>query len=119
MVNKKFQLYKLIKVKININDDKELYRNKPEEKLGILEINEREKVDIEIQLVDRSNIQERLLYYFSKICSNEINRGDEYKKAKSSKCSGYNLWKDNNQRAIFKKLAERSKKDGKGASVNT
>ena len=36
-----------------------------------------------------------------------------------SKCSRYNLWKDNNERAIFKKLGERSKKDGKGASVNT
>ena len=35
------------------------------------------------------------------------------------KCSGYNPWKDDDQRAIFKKLAERSKKDGKGTSVNT
>ena len=72
--------------KIKINEDKELFRGKPEEKLGILDleldINENEKVDIEIQLVDRSNIQERLLYYFSKLYSNEIKRGDDYEKAK-------------------------------------
>ena len=72
--------------KIKINENKELYRTNPEDKLGILdlelEINEREKVDIEIQLVDKSNIQERILYYFSKLYSNEINRGDDYKKAK-------------------------------------
>ncbi len=72
--------------KIKINEDKELFRDKPEEKLGILDleldINEKEKVDVEIQLVDRSNIQERLLYYFSKLYSNEIKRGDDYDKAK-------------------------------------
>ena len=72
--------------KIKINEDKELFRDKPEEKLGILDleldINEKEKVDVEIQLVDRSNIQERLLYYFSKLYSNEIKRGDDYEKAK-------------------------------------
>ena len=72
--------------KIKINEDKELFRNRPEEKLGILDleldINENEKVDVEIQLVDRSNIQERILYYFSKLYSNEIRRGDDYEKAK-------------------------------------
>ena len=72
--------------KITINDDKELFREKPEDKLGILDleldINDREKVDIEIQLVDRSNIQERLLFYFSKLYYNEVKKGDDYKKAK-------------------------------------
>ena len=72
--------------KITINDDKELFREKPEDKLGILDleldINDREKVDIEIQLVDKSNIQERLLFYFSKLYYNEVKKGDDYKKAK-------------------------------------
>ena len=44
--------------KITINDDKELFRERPEDKLGILDleldINDSEKVDVEIQLVDRS-----------------------------------------------------------------
>ena len=72
--------------KITINDDKELFREKPEDKLGILDleldINDSEKVDVEIQLVDRSNIQERLLFYFSKLYYNEVKKGDDYKKAK-------------------------------------
>ena len=66
---------------IKINNDKELFREKPEDKLGILDleldINNREKVDVEIQLVDRSNIQERLLYYFSKLYSNEVKKGED------------------------------------------
>ena len=72
--------------KITINDDKELFRERPEDKLGILDleldINDSEKVDVEIQLVDRSNIQERLLFYFSKLYYNEVKKGDDYKKAK-------------------------------------
>ena len=44
--------------KIKINETKELYREYPEEKLGILDleaqINEKEKIDIEIQLIDRN-----------------------------------------------------------------
>lgn len=72
--------------KIKINEDKEIYRNKPEDKLGILDleldINDKEKVDVEIQLIDKSNIQERLLYYFSRLYSNEITRGSDYEKAK-------------------------------------
>ena len=72
--------------KITINDDKELFREKPEDKLGILDleldINDTEKVDVEIQLLDRSNIQERLLFYFSKLYYNEVKKGDDYKKAK-------------------------------------
>ena len=72
--------------KITINDDKELFREKPEDKLGILDleldINDEEKVDVEIQLVDRSNLQERLLYFFSKLYYNEVKRGDDYKKDK-------------------------------------
>ena len=72
--------------KITINNDKELFREKPEDKLGVLDleldINDSEKVDVEIQLVDRSNIQERLLFYFSKLYYNEVKKGDDYKKAK-------------------------------------
>ena len=72
--------------KITINDDKELFREKPEDKLEVLDleldINDNEKVDVEIQLVDRSNIQERLLFYFSKLYYNEIKKGDDYKRAK-------------------------------------
>ena len=73
--------------KIIINDTKELYREKPEEKLGILdleaEINEEKKIDVEIQLIEKESFAERLLYYYAKLYGNEIKRGktyDSYKK---------------------------------------
>lgn len=72
--------------KIEINTEKELYRERPEDKLGILdleaEINDREKIDIEVQLIDRKNIIERMLFYFSKLYVNTIDKGDDYLKAK-------------------------------------
>lgn len=36
-----------------------------------------------------------------------------------SKCKGYNPWKDENQRNIYKILTERQKKDGKGTTTDT
>ena len=68
--------------KIEINTEKELYRERPEDKLGILdleaEINNKEKVDIEIQLIDRKNLVERILYYFSKLYVSTIKKGQDY-----------------------------------------
>ena len=73
--------------KIIINDTKELYREKPEDKLGILdleaEINGEKKIDVEIQLIEKESFAERLLYYYAKLYGNEIKRGkayDSYKK---------------------------------------
>lgn len=70
---------------IKINKQKELYREIPEDKLGILdleaEINNEEKVDIEIQLIDRKNLAERMLFYFSKLYTSKISKGIDYKEA--------------------------------------
>ena len=54
--------------KINkINDDKEISRQNPDDKLGILDlqldIDDNEKVDVEVQLIDKHNFIERLIYY--------------------------------------------------------
>ena len=72
--------------KIEINTEKELYRERPEDKLGILdleaEINDKEKVDIEIQLIDRKNLVERMLFYFSKLYASTIDKGKDYIGAK-------------------------------------
>ena len=72
--------------KITINDIKELYREKPEDKLGILDleldVNNKEKVDVEIQLLKRDNFAERLLYYFSRLYANEIKIGQDYDEGK-------------------------------------
>ena len=66
---------------IKINEDKELIRNRPNEKLGILdlelEINKNEKVDIEIQLLNKGNFIERILYYATRLYSSQFKRGDQ------------------------------------------
>lgn len=70
---------------IKINEEKELYREGPEDKLGILdleaEINNKEKVDIEVQLIDRKNLAERMLFYFSRLYTMKINKGINYSEA--------------------------------------
>lgn len=72
--------------KIEINETKELFREYPEEKLGILdleaEVNGEEKIDIEIQLVKKEDFIERLLFYFCKLYKGQIKRGKSYKEIK-------------------------------------
>ena len=79
------RLEKKIK-KMTINETKELYREKPEDKLGILDleldINDKEKVDVEVQLIERDNFAERLLYYFSRLYGGEIKKGKDYTESK-------------------------------------
>ena len=68
---------------ITINETKELYREKPDDKSGVLdlelEINNNEKVDVEVQLIERENFEERLLYYFSKLYGSTIKIGEDLK----------------------------------------
>ena len=72
--------------KIVINSTKELYREKPDDKLGILDleldINNKEKVDVEIQLVEREDFSNRLLYYFSRLYAGQAKRGSDYDECK-------------------------------------
>ena len=72
--------------KMTINNDQILVRDAPDDKLGILDleldINNNEKVDVEIQLIERANFAERLLFYFSRLYASQIKRGDDYSEAK-------------------------------------
>ena len=72
--------------KIEINNNKELFRQRPENKLGILDlqvdIDDEEKIDVEIQLIDKHNLVERLLYYFSRLYAETIKIGEKYKDSK-------------------------------------
>ena len=72
--------------KMTINNDQILVRDNPEDKLGILDleldINNNKKVDVEIQLIERTNFAERLLFYFSRLYASEIKRGDDYTESK-------------------------------------
>ena len=69
-----------------INNEKEITRDKPIDKLGILDleldINNKEKVDVEVQLLKNDEFIHRLLFYWSRIYSKQIHRGDEYTKAR-------------------------------------
>lgn len=71
--------------KIVINSDKELLREKTDDKLGILDlqvdVNDNEKIDVEIQLIEKKNFADRLLYYFTRLYAEGIKRGDSYDKA--------------------------------------
>lgn len=42
------------------------------------DVNGREKVDIEVQMVKKEDFVDRLLFYFSKLYAMQIGRGDEY-----------------------------------------
>ena len=72
--------------KMAINDDKELLSEKLDLKSGSLDlqvdINDNEKIDVEIQLIERENFAERLLFYFSQLYLRGIKRGDSYLTAK-------------------------------------
>lgn len=72
--------------KIKINDDKEISRQNPDDKLGILDlqldIDDNEKVDVEVQLIDKHNFIERLIYYLSRMYSSTVKIGQEYETAK-------------------------------------
>ena len=79
----------LLEEKINsivINDSKELIREKPEEKLGILDleldINNKEKVDVEIQLIKNDEVIPRLLFYWARLYTKQIHKVDPYTKAR-------------------------------------
>ena len=71
---------------ILINEEKELIREHPEDKLGILDlevdVNGKEKVDIEIQLIKKEQFVERLIFYFSKLYVNQIKKGNMYRDSK-------------------------------------
>ena len=79
----------LLDKKINsivINEDKDLIQNKPDDKLGILDlqidIDDEEKVDVEIQLIKRGEFIKRMLWYLTKMYSTQIHKGDKYKELK-------------------------------------
>ena len=69
---------------VDMNNDRHIIGKYAEEKLGILDL----KVtldngticDIEIQLADNKDTAERFLYYWSRVYSGQLVKGDDYKK---------------------------------------
>ena len=70
--------------KISLDKNPILRRELKDEKLGVLdivtELDGKEKCNIEMQLIDKNNIIERMLYYWSKMYTRQIKAGDDYKK---------------------------------------
>ena len=69
---------------INLNNDRHIIGKYPNEKIGILDLkatlDNGTICNIEIQLADNKDTAERFLYYWSKIYSGQLIRGDEYSK---------------------------------------
>ena len=70
--------------KISLDKNPILRRELKDDKLGILdivtELDGKEKCNIEMQLIDKNNIIERMLYYWSKMYTRQIKAGDNYNK---------------------------------------
>ena len=100
--------------KIKINEDKNLLSKALDQKSGILDlqvdVNDEEKVDVEIQLIERSNLPERLLFYFSKLYLRGIGKGEDYRYAKRVVLIAiidYDLKIDNKKMETIWKLIEK------------
>ena len=67
---------------IELNRNPILKREFKEDKLGILdiivELDGKEQCDIELQIANRKNIIERILYYWSKLYSRQLKKGVDY-----------------------------------------
>ena len=70
--------------KIDLSKNIVLRRKMPKEKLGILDVlvetNDKKKINIEMQVVEKANMIERILYYWARLYSGGIQEGEEYKK---------------------------------------
>lgn len=70
--------------KIDLNNDRYILGRYPEEKLGILDLkatlDNGTICNVEIQLADNKDTAERFLYYWSRIYSSQLIKGDDYGK---------------------------------------
>lgn len=77
----------ILKDKINeitVDENPILERDLLDDKLGIIDIHARinnlTDVDIEMQIVDKKNVEKRIMYYWSLLYTKQINAGDDYSK---------------------------------------
>ena len=72
--------------KIDLDKNKILEKDLSSDKLGILDvratIDDEDDVDVEMQVTDHKDIQERILFYWSKLFSKKIVSGEDYKDLK-------------------------------------
>ena len=65
-----------------------LWGNQADDKLGIIDvratINNKNPIDIEMQILNNHDIEKRILFYWSKLYLKQIDRGDDYNKLNRS-----------------------------------
>lgn len=75
---------------INLDTDRHLLTKHPEDKLGILDVkavlDDGILCNIEVQLVNNHNTESRFLYYWSRLFSSQLVKGNNYSKLKKTIC---------------------------------
>ena len=75
-------------IQIELDKNPILEKDLLDDKIGILDIRARAdnntNINIEMQVVDRKNIEKRILYYWSKMYIQGIKRGEDYEKLEKS-----------------------------------
>ena len=65
-----------------------LWGNQVDDKLGIIDvratINNKNPIDIEMQILDKHNIEKRILFYWSRLYLKQLKRGENYRKLNRS-----------------------------------
>ena len=74
--------------KIELEQTPYLWGNQADDKLGIIDvratINDKNPIDIEMQILNNHDIEKRILFYWSKLYLKQIDRGEDYKKLNRS-----------------------------------
>ena len=74
--------------KIELEKTPYLWGNQADDKLGIIDvratINDKNPIDIEMQILNNHDIEKRILFYWSKLYLKQIDRGEDYKKLNRS-----------------------------------
>ena len=70
---------------IDLSKNPILRRELKNDKLGILDVlvqlNQKEQINIEMQIVNKKNIVDRILYYWSKLYTRQLKVGQDYSEA--------------------------------------
>ncbi len=73
---------------ISLDSNQNLISKVPEEKMGVLDlrakIGDKADVEIEVQLKNKHNISERALFYWAKMYSSQLKKGEKYKNLKKT-----------------------------------
>ena len=74
--------------KIELEQTPYLWGNQADDKLGIIDvratINNKNPIDIEMQVLDKHDIEKRILFYWSKLYLKQLKKGENYRKLNRS-----------------------------------